>query len=190
MKYFGNRPSSVLAVWLWELSTMLLSASFFVGLPAGAAVMSFSSPWRFVGIPLGILSSLVALALAVPYAMSLRDGLGTRLVPQFERPLGEDPQTYFSGQELVRAVRVLDQRVKPPLSSFITTAFHQPHQGLEVIARLVASVAPTAKLCAELSVLKRALDQAVSENIRFRLVVIADTGINSEWLAQLRARGF
>lgn len=178
-----------------------MSFAIFVGGPAIGAWCAISSPWWWVGLPIGALLIAVVVWAVWGFVREVRDRFGVRVVPQFERRLLEDPDTYFSGCLIARNFKMLDAlALKNGLSSLSSfgllrsdTTWHDSAAFGATLAKLLRVVGELPDLRAvhtELSCIQNAIHRAEAENVRCRLVVVSGTAMNAMLWNRLRDSGF
>ncbi len=168
---------------LRQLPMFAFSALLMVGVPLTAGLLALISGqgWsRLIGLP----SLLIAAWMLFQSVEEVRERFGVRLVPQFDAPLKADPQTYFTGVQLLRCLGSL-----PELAACADQRWLSPAVGQAAVSASL-SVSNMCELRAELAALSRALTFAETEGRSFRLVVVASTGMNGALWARLRAQGF
>lgn len=198
--YVFGAPRAAVRALAREIPGLAFSTILFVIGPGVAAHLSLSSPWRAVGVPLGVVLGVITAWGAWGLAAELRARCGLRVVPQFERALEPGPETYFSGHRIVARMEHLDAMAAAAgvrrLSEFGFTwdgapaTWFDAADGTATVTALLRRVEPSSLLHAELSALQRALVGAEAAGAGFRLVVVTGTGMNGMLWATLRDAGF
>jgi hypothetical protein len=158
-----------------------------------------------LGRPAGLLLGFFATGTLLAVLFDLHQRFGLRVVPQFERQLREPPGTYFGGRSLVWRMETLDRLARSgaavPLSDFgisrdsatLASTWFDPAAGRHTV-RVLADAATHYRwhyaVAKDLGPIDSALARAEAEGVRFRLVVVADRGMNARFWHHLRETGF
>jgi len=182
--YWRGYPERFRDVLREEGKRAAIAVGLLVVLPGGGALAWFlGSAW----LPLKILFGLLLLAIAGFGAFlctrTIRALVFVRIVPYFEKSLG-DAQPFAAGVELARRAERLDRLATEagatPLSNFgfnddfvgQAVTWHEPALALATIRAVLPKVAETElALRRDLELLSEALNRAAARRIRFALLL-------------------
>jgi hypothetical protein len=202
--YVGGFPRAGLRVLRGAITSHLVIIAVFLVLAVtcwAAFLPTAPSYGRSAGYVLGFFATGTFIALV----SDIWQRFGVRVVPQFEPRLQERPGTYFGGRSLVWRMKTLDRlardRGATALSDFgiagdnaaQAPTWFDPDAGRHTVRVLIDASAGfrwQQAVSRDLLPIDAALARAQAERAQFRLVVVADTGMNGMFWEHLRETGF